>query len=147
MACIPPELQANNLEIGPAYRYILQSFFSLNNPMTTSTTLRNPSISSSTVPPMPAFAKLIELPAYTGLPVLRARILANRVVKSSVPPCVKRGVLRVFEGVALYNILISSPFLHLLSMAVKNLSPNSHLASHIQKSLMAPRLRNPMSRS
>lgn len=51
---------------------------------TTSTTLLNPSISSSTVPPIPALAKLIELPTYTGLPVLRASNLAILVVNSNV---------------------------------------------------------------
>lgn len=61
---------------------------SVNNPTTTPTTLRNPSISSSTVPPMPALAKLIELPTYTGFPNFRASTFARRVVKSSVAPCV-----------------------------------------------------------
>lgn len=73
----------------------------LSNPITTSTTLRKPSISSSTVPPMPALAKLVELPTYTGFPVLRASTFESRVVKSSVPPCVKRGVLNVSDGEAL----------------------------------------------
>ena len=73
--------------------------FSLSSsPMTTSTTLRKPSISSSTVPPIPALAKLVELPTYTGLPNFLASIFASRVVKSKVLPCVKRGVLSVSEG-------------------------------------------------
>jgi hypothetical protein len=75
------------------------SFFS--KPVTTSTTLLKPSISSSTVPPIPALAKLMELPTYTGLPVLRASSLERRVVKSSVPPWVYSGVLRVSVGEAL----------------------------------------------
>ena len=53
-------------------------------PMTTSTHRLNPSISSSTVPPIPVFAKLIEFPTYTGLPTFRAITLASRVVKSNV---------------------------------------------------------------
>jgi hypothetical protein len=68
--------------------------------ITTSTTLRKPSISSSTVPPKPAPAKLIELPTYTGLPVLRASSLDKRVVKSSVLPWVNSGVLSVSLGEA-----------------------------------------------
>jgi hypothetical protein len=59
-------------------------FFS-NKPTTTSTTLLNPSISSSTVPPSPALEKLIEFPTYTGLLSFLARTLDNRVVKSRVP--------------------------------------------------------------
>lgn len=51
--------------------------------ITTSTTFLNPSISSSTVPPMPALAKLIELPTYTGLFVLLAKRRASRVVNSN----------------------------------------------------------------
>jgi hypothetical protein len=74
-----------------------------NRATTTSTTLRNPSISSSTVPPIPALAKLVELPTYTGLPNFRARIFAKRVVKSKVLLCVKRGVLSVSAGEARYE--------------------------------------------
>jgi hypothetical protein len=49
---------------------------------------------------MPAPAKLIELPTYTGLPVLRASSLDKRVVKSSVLPWVNSGVLSVSLGEA-----------------------------------------------
>lgn len=48
---------------------------------------------------MPALAKLDELPTYTGLPVLRASTLDSRVVKSSVVPWVKSGVLSGSAGV------------------------------------------------
>jgi hypothetical protein len=78
----------------------MSHFLSSSSPMTTSTTLLNPSISSSTVPPMPALAKLDEFPTYTGFPVLRASTLDKRVVKSSVAPWVKSGVLSVSAGVA-----------------------------------------------
>jgi hypothetical protein len=81
-------------------RAYFSSFF--NKPITTSTTLRKPSISSSTVPPIPALAKLVEFPTYTGFRVLRARTFDRRVVKSRVPPCVKRGVLSVSAGVTLW---------------------------------------------
>jgi hypothetical protein len=54
-----------------------------NSCITTSTTFLNPSISSSTVPPIPAPAKLIEFPTYTGRFVLRASSLARRVVNST----------------------------------------------------------------
>jgi hypothetical protein len=77
--------------------------------ITTSTTLRNPSISSSTVPPMPALAKLIELPTYTGLPVLRASSFDSRVVKSNVPPWVNSGVLSVSFGAALCALISQGP--------------------------------------
>jgi hypothetical protein len=77
--------------------------------ITTSTTLRKPSISSSTVPPMPALAKLIELPTYTGLPVLRASSFESRVVKSSVLPWVNSGVLSVSFGEALCMLISHRP--------------------------------------
>lgn len=51
-----------------------------------------PSISSSTVPPIPALAKLTELVTYVGSPVLRARSLARRVVNSKVDSFEKRMV-------------------------------------------------------
>jgi hypothetical protein len=81
------------------------TFSLLSVSITTSTTLLNPSISSSTVPPMPALAKLIELPTYTGLPVLRASSFDNRVVKSNVPPWVNSGVLSVSFGAALCALI------------------------------------------
>jgi hypothetical protein len=77
------------------------SFSLFNRPMTTSTTLLKPSISSSTVPPIPALAKLIEFPTYTGLFVLRASSFESRVVKSRVAPWVKSGVLRILLGESL----------------------------------------------
>lgn len=52
---------------------------------------------------MPALAKLIELPTYTGFANFRARTFANLVVKSNVPLCVKRGVLSVSAGDILYR--------------------------------------------
>jgi hypothetical protein len=77
------------------------SFSLFNRPMTTSTTLLKPSISSSTVPPIPVLAKLIEFPTYTGLFVLRASSFEIRVVKSRVAPWVKSGVLRILLGESL----------------------------------------------
>jgi len=73
-------------------------FLFSSRPVTTSTTRLTPSSSSSTVPPMPALAKLVELPTYTGFPVLRASNLDSRVAKSRVPLFVKRGVLNVSAG-------------------------------------------------
>lgn len=88
--------------------YCPSFFFSFsNNFVTTSTTLLSPSISSSTVPPIPALAKLIELPTYTGFASFLARTFAKRVVKSNVPAWVNRGVLSVSVGDSLYGNLIS----------------------------------------
>tara|TARA_R110002003_G_scaffold1035_2_gene22071 strand:- start:9524 stop:9724 length:201 start_codon:yes stop_codon:yes gene_type:complete len=56
---------------------------------------------------MPALAKLVELPTYTGLFVFLARTLERRVVKSRVLPCVKSDVLNVSEGAALYTRPVS----------------------------------------
>lgn len=53
---------------------------------------------------MPVLAKDIELPTYTGFPVLRAIIFASRVVKSRFPLCVYSGVLRVSDGLDLFGI-------------------------------------------
>lgn len=91
---------ACNVPVTPAMSYSLNTllYFSSKSCITTSTTRLKPSNSSSTVPPMPALAKLVELPTYTGFPVLRASNLDNRVAKSRVPPCVKRGVLNVSIG-------------------------------------------------
>ena len=83
--------------------YFVASFSLFNRFTTTSTTRLKPSISSSTVPPMPALAKLIELLTYIGLPVLRANNLDSRVVKSRVALCVNRGVLSGWLGVVLYT--------------------------------------------
>ena len=84
----------------PTFHVVAPFSFS-SKPVTTSTTLRKPSISSSTVPPIPALAKLMELPTYTGFPVFRASSFDSLVVKSSVLPCVKSGVLRGSAGEAL----------------------------------------------
>jgi hypothetical protein len=107
----------------------LHAYFSsfFNKPITTSTTLRKPSISSSTVPPIPALAKLVEFPTYTGFPVLRARTFDRRVVKSRVPPCVKRGVLSVSAGVTLW--VVSATHHRIICMM------RLHLAWRIRKSL------------
>lgn len=69
--------------------------------MITSTTLLKPSISSSTVPPMPALAKLMEFPTYTGFCSFLAKSFASLVVKSMVPGGVNSGVLNGSDGLVL----------------------------------------------
>jgi hypothetical protein len=50
---------------------------------TTCTMVLKASISSSTVPPIPALAKLIELVTYTGSCDFRAKSFAKRAVNSN----------------------------------------------------------------
>ena len=92
MALFSIETHAWTSRIGSS-QVIGQVAFS-SSPLTTSTTRLIASITSSTVPPMPCPAKDIEFPTYVGLPLLRAMILANLVVKSTVELSVYRGVLR-----------------------------------------------------
>lgn len=66
--------------------------------MTASTTRLNPSISSSTLPPPAAPAKLTLLPTYAARPVFRASTFAKRVAKSSDAGSVYSGVLRGWMG-------------------------------------------------
>jgi hypothetical protein len=105
------------------------SFSLSTNPTTTSTTLRKPSISSSTVPPIPALAKLVELPTYTGLPNFLASIFPSRVVKSTVLLCVKRGVLSVSAGEARCKYLAVSDYLEALGEGKAHIRHRIHEAS------------------